>query len=103
MKTNLRHRSITSIAATTGETLTTWSSRRRSVERRTALDELGVVDGVRFGVKLAVGLGPQTRFTLEWWERLVAHMQRNGQQQVVLGLSQIEWLLAQTGSEDGEQ
>ncbi len=96
---NQKRRSITSVVATTGESLTLWSSRRRAAERRSTLDELGVVDGVRFGVKLVVGLGPQTRFRLEWWHRLVTDMQRNGQHQVVLGRDQVEWLLAQAEPE----
>ncbi len=85
----------TDVAAAVGTRLQDWATQRRASDHRKALERLGIVDGVSFGVKLAVGLGPETRFELEWWHRLVRRMRADGSTSVVLSLSQIEWLLDQ--------
>ncbi len=80
---------------TTGAAMQRWTANRRYSAYRKPFDNLGALDGIRFGVKLVVGLGPETRFRMEWWHRLVAKMESTGQTRVVLGRDQIEWLVEQ--------
>ena len=89
---------VTAAAAAASSKLGDWARSRRSAVRTQALEQHQILDGVRFGVKLAVGLGPETRFRIEWWHRLVARMRADGVDQVVLNRRQVEWLVAQTSS-----
>ncbi len=91
---------VTTAAAAASSKLGDWANSRRSTERTRALEKHRILDGVRFGVTLAVGLGPETRFRIEWWHRLVARMQADDLGQVVLSRRQVEWLLAQTDPRD---